>query len=73
MHDKAGQVELFVVSCPRPVRCTAPDGRQAFAAGPMRRTAPRPALRLGPRDRPGTIEPWSVNGGYANYMRADEP
>jgi FAD/FMN-containing dehydrogenase len=25
------------------------------------------------RDTAGAIEPWSVSGGYANYMQADEP
>jgi FAD/FMN-containing dehydrogenase len=25
------------------------------------------------RETAGTIEPWSISGGYANYMQADEP
>jgi FAD/FMN-containing dehydrogenase len=25
------------------------------------------------RDTAAAIEPWSVSGGYANYMQADEP
>ena len=25
------------------------------------------------RDTAGAIEPWSIGGGYANYMQADEP
>jgi FAD/FMN-containing dehydrogenase len=25
------------------------------------------------RDTAAAVEPWSVRGGYANYMQADEP
>ena len=28
---------------------------------------------LGPARLPAVMEPWSVSGGYANYMQADEP
>ena len=56
-----------------PRRSASASPRSTSARLQPGRTPPSTASTSGGLETAGAIEPWSIGGGYVNYMQADEP